>query len=332
MAGSTLLWWPTDPWVFREEPEAQAVFSVTRPIVAAFGFATAVGCRALGSHPRFAPWLLLAGGAPPAFFLGWSYSSLGGLDGVWFYFAYFFPLLSILALCPLAPGPLAPRVVVASGLSMAYPLAYFVRHPHYVEDGRFVISVSFFVFVVLVVVVIGHVIYRLVERQVEVQQELERRVAERTRELSRLSGHLTQSQETERRRVARDLHESFDAVDGGSVDDYVGTAVGDTPGAHLGVLPPRRLEGRRVADGAVVDPELAIDRAGALYVAQGVRDRGPVFTTRCASAPDDALDDAPLGAVFGVDAAGGCGASALCAVAQPPSMVERKTSSLPPWK
>lgn len=204
MAGSTLLWWPTDPWVFRDEPEAQAVFSVTRPIVAAFGLATAVGCRALGSHPRFAPWLLLAGGAPPAFFLGWAYSSLGGLDGAWFYFAYFFPLLSILALCPLAL-----RVVVASGLSMAYPLAYFVRQPHYVEDGRFVISISFLVFVVLVAVVIGHVIYRLVERQVEVQQELERRVAERTRALSRLSGHLTQSQETERRRVARDLHDEM---------------------------------------------------------------------------------------------------------------------------
>ncbi|MFW6066947.1 MAG: sensor histidine kinase [Myxococcota bacterium] len=57
--------------------------------------------------------------------------------------------------------------------------------------------------------VTGHVIFRLIQRHFQARQQLEQRVQERTRALSRLADHLAQSQEAERRRVARDLHDEM---------------------------------------------------------------------------------------------------------------------------
>lgn len=201
-AVSALVWWPTDVFVFREDPLARLSFASTRPWVAAISIALFATLRVVPKRPGVIEACFVLGSSAVWFTLGASKAILGDLGGVWFYFCYLIPFGSTFLVVPLAS-----RTVSAALSSAAYPLAYVCFSPHAFEPTTLRAALSFLVFACVVAVGVGHAFYRLIERDFGQQRALERRVAERTERLRELAAHLETSLENERKRIASELHD-----------------------------------------------------------------------------------------------------------------------------
>ena len=202
MAITSLLWWPTDPFVFAQAPMAVAAFAFTRPVLTLLSLAGFVLFRAAQRRPRMAAPAVTLIAVLEAVVAGGAYSLLGGLDEGWFYFAFFLPFVGLL-LC----AGIVTRIWVTLLAGGAYPVAYFAVSPQHLQHPHAPAAVSFLVFVMAGAVLIGHVMYGLIRRNFMNQVTLEQRVRERTRRLEQLAGYLETSREDERRRVARELHD-----------------------------------------------------------------------------------------------------------------------------
>jgi signal transduction histidine kinase len=202
MGASSLLWWPTDPYVFAENEAAIAAFSFTRPVVTVLCIALFVALRVLPAT-RYASFpVYTLGNVLVWITLGGALSRVGDLSGVWFYFCYLIPFAGTFMVAPFGVRALATGII-----SAAYPAAFLVATPAHLEAEQLPSTLSFLGFAAVVATMLGHAFYRLFQANYAHRVELEARVAERTARLRLLASHLEHSLESERARIARDMHD-----------------------------------------------------------------------------------------------------------------------------
>jgi signal transduction histidine kinase len=123
-----------------------------------------------------------------------------------------------LALAPLRFGARTLSTLVIAGTMFG---CYFLPFPENRQDPQALGQLSFTLFAALYGIVTGEVFYRILrrvffqqrqtqianQRLAELRDSLVVTVAERTKDLRALALHLDNAQETERRRIARDLHD-----------------------------------------------------------------------------------------------------------------------------
>jgi len=213
----TVAWWPLDPIVMPDERHV-AIFGdlrVRAMIVELLALVTFGVWR-----PRGRITLVLA----PLFYaaltgtFAYSLGELGGPDLTWLANAY-------LGIVPAAfiPIRLRWRVVATALIAASLPLAFFLPFPENWASPTAQGQVSFLVFAALFTVALGELSFRVMRRAffdrratdhanaqlAELTDSLSATVAERTSELRSLALHLDGVQESERRRIARDLHDNL---------------------------------------------------------------------------------------------------------------------------
>lgn len=217
IVGFQCLWWPLDTWIGPDEHYV-AAFSRLRPVVV-------VQATAMLALVSFTAWarrhiLYLA----PAMYavimltLGDALGSLGEAGVVWFADAN----VGILTLI-LLPVSLRVRMVVMVANALALFAGFFLFHRENLAGALAPGQMSFLLFTTVFSVVMGDVFYRTIRRgffqqrllarsQNEVSTlnaELASRVEDQTRELRTLAVYLERAQETERRRLSRELHDEL---------------------------------------------------------------------------------------------------------------------------
>lgn len=212
-----LVWWPVDR-IVRPDGGYVEGFAFMR----AWGFliaAVTLGAFLGSSLVRRAA--LVAVPLCHATLLGWIGYSLGRMGGgelSWLADA-------ILGMVPAAllPLRLGPRVMATSFIGLSLTLGFFLPFPENRRAPAAMGQLSFVVFAALTAVALGEVLYRVLRRSFLQQRSIDRargelaalnasladRVAEQTRELRALAGHLDRAQETQRRRISRDLHDEL---------------------------------------------------------------------------------------------------------------------------
>lgn len=213
MAACTLAWWPLDAWVLPAGAE-RAAFAQLRT--------TMVGVEVVG----LASFLLgpvrrhgrIAGVVIYAALLAAVGSALGPLGAgglTWLADAF-------LGIVPAAliPVALAGRIAMTTALGASLVGAFLVTAPAQTPAGG---QVSFAIFAILFTILVGEILLRVLRRAFFQQRALDQangelaslstslaqRVAEQTRALRALAGHLDRALESERRRIARDLHDDL---------------------------------------------------------------------------------------------------------------------------
>ncbi len=211
------LWWPLDRWIGPDEQFVVA-FSRLRTVVVA----QAAGMLALVSFTAWARRHILV--LAPAMYavimgtLGDALGSLGERGVVWLADANVGLLTLILLPVSL---PVRVPIMVTNGLAMF--CGFFLMHPDNLEGDLAPGQMSFLLFTTVFSIVMGDVFYRTIRRgffqqrllarsQAEVSTlnaELASRVEDQTRELRTLAVYLERAQETERRRLSRELHDEL---------------------------------------------------------------------------------------------------------------------------
>lgn len=216
IAAITILWWPIDHLVKTDARFIEA-FAALRVRVIIVELATLL--LFLGSARVRAASLVFAPLSLGAFMacIGYSLGQLGGSDLSWF-------ADSIVGIFPTAliPLRLQARVFATTFVAAALTLGFLVP-PALEARPSFPGQISFILFAALFAVFLGELLFRPLRRSFLQQRELHRvntkleimtdtlaaQVAERTRELQALTRHTEQLQETERRRIARELHDDL---------------------------------------------------------------------------------------------------------------------------
>lgn len=217
MMAFTLLWWLVDPLVMPDARnlEVFAWLRVRALAVEVLALVIFLWVPMRGASAFF--WATLTYAMLLAAF-DYSLGELGGPDLSWLANTY-------LGIVPLAlmPVRLPGRVVATFILAAALLGAFFLPFPANLELPRVAGQVSFAVFAVLLTVVLGELSLRVMRRAffereaaarttarlAKLTDSLASTVAERTRDLRALALHLDQVQESERRRIARDLHDDL---------------------------------------------------------------------------------------------------------------------------
>ena len=206
-----LLWWLTDPLLLRGVPGALEAFAAMRLWVLACGATTLVllhGQRALAG-PRMtlcaAVCLVEVAG------IAGCLARLGDLSTPWFHCLY--PL--VIATC-VFPLWLRERAAFATLLGAALLAGFVAGRPEAVRPPYFGPTVGYMLFSVGVGIAFGHRFFMLTcehfaqRRLITAQREdLQRQVDLRTEELRQLAQHLDRAGESERQRIARDLHDGL---------------------------------------------------------------------------------------------------------------------------
>lgn len=210
-------WWLLDPLVMPDERnlEVFAWLRIRALVVEVLALGIFLWVPMRGVSAFF--WATLTYALLLATF-GYSLGELGGPDLSWLANAY-------LGIVPIAlmPVRLPGRVIATSVLALALLGAFLLPFPENRELPRVAGQVSFAVFAVLLTVVLGELSLRVMrrafferqsaaranERLASLTDSLATTVAERTRDLRALALHLDQVQESERRRIARDLHDDL---------------------------------------------------------------------------------------------------------------------------
>lgn len=212
-----LLWWPLDTWIGPDEHYVVA-FSRLRTVV----LGQAIAMLALVSFTAWARRYILC--LAPVMYavimltLGDALGSLGEPGVVWFADANV-GLLTLILL----PVSLGVRVLVMVANAAALFSGFFLIHPDNLTGALAPGQMSFLLFTTVFSVVMGDVFYRTIRRgffqqrllarsQAEVSTlnaELAGRVEDQTRELRTLAVYLERAQETERRRLSRELHDEL---------------------------------------------------------------------------------------------------------------------------
>lgn len=213
----TLAWWPLDLYVIPQTEHVE-VFAALRVRAIAvvltglviFGLGKPSGDRALLAATLCYTAFTTA--------IGYSLGAAGPAGLQWFADA-------ALAIVPVAfiPLRLGARVAASSLVSASLLMSYFVPYPGNWAAPGASSQVSFQVFAVLLSVTIGELWLRVTRHAFFLQKStaranaglkamtdsLSQLVRERTRELEALAQHLDAVQESERRRIARDLHDDL---------------------------------------------------------------------------------------------------------------------------
>lgn len=217
MMAFTAGWWLLDPLVMPDDKnlEVFAWLRVRALVVEVLALGVFLWVPMRG--PSAFVWATLTYALLLAAF-GYSLGELGGPDLSWLANAY-------LGIVPIAlmPVRLPGRVLATSILALALLGAFFLPFPDNRDLPRVAGQVSFAAFAVLLSVVLGEASLRVMrrafferqtaaratDRLARLTDSLTTTVAERTRDLRALALHLDQVQESERRRIARDLHDDL---------------------------------------------------------------------------------------------------------------------------
>lgn len=213
----TLAWWPLDAVVWPESRYATAFawLRVRASIVELLSLAIFTASARARRHS-----LVVA----PAMYvlfvisIGYSLGELGGPDLTWL-------ADGALAILPpvLLPLRLRARLVVTGSVAAALLASFFLPFPVNRAVPTAWAQVAFLAFASLTSVLAGELATRLTrqtffqKRELDVASaalarltdDLSLRVAEQTQELRDLAIHLERAQESERRRIARELHDDF---------------------------------------------------------------------------------------------------------------------------
>jgi signal transduction histidine kinase len=217
MIAVTLLWWPVDALVgpdtrYREVFDflrARALVIFVAALVT-FLLSRRASTAALSVAPVFYAAMVAC--------IGYSLGLLGEPGLAWLADAAV--ALIPPALIPLRPGRRAVTLLVISAL---LPAAFFLPFPENLHVPLARGQASFFFFAYLLAMLIGEVLHRVLRSHFFQQRSLDRaraelaalnaslaeRVAAQTRDLRALADHLDRVQETERRRVSRELHDEL---------------------------------------------------------------------------------------------------------------------------
>lgn len=218
MAAAALIWWPTDPIVYPDDPVLRETFGQFRWRVAAVAVAFAVTLPRLPLVARRPEPFAIGAGMALLGLTGWWLGAIGRGDPAWLYYVFLAPFLSMLLLLPLGAR------AVATALFAASALGGWVAHPgtSFAAPGA-AAGASFLVFCCGVAVFFGHALFGLVrrsyhlERRVSAQRgrlaelagRLEARVAEQTRSLRELHSRAQDVRARQRHEMARDLHDDL---------------------------------------------------------------------------------------------------------------------------
>lgn len=199
-AVSAILWWPTD-FLFMELDAAllNARSRTMTTSIAIVGFAATLWLR-----DRRAGSLAIPIGCAVAlsFVMGWNKAQLNDPSGVFLSFAFPLPFIGMVVVQPLHARPFTTGL-----FGLGYPAGFVAGAPQTLARPDFDLAISFLVFCVVMATVAGHAFFRLIRANFEQRRTLEERIAERTEVLRRLAESIEQSQERERRRVSRELHD-----------------------------------------------------------------------------------------------------------------------------
>ncbi|MCA9558558.1 MAG: sensor histidine kinase [Myxococcales bacterium] len=213
----TVAWWPLDAWVMQPGAEREA-FGVLRSralVVEAVALAALLGSgwireRILWLGPLAYAALMAAFG-----------SSLGllGADGlIWLADAF-------VGVVPAAfiPLSLKPRIAATALIGGGLVGGFFVVAPETLTQRAGLGQVSFALFAVVFTILIGEILLRVFRRSfmqarqldaanaelADLSDSLAARVAAQTQDLRSLAAHLDEALESQRRRIARDLHDDL---------------------------------------------------------------------------------------------------------------------------
>ncbi|MEZ4405450.1 MAG: sensor histidine kinase [Polyangiales bacterium] len=213
----TLAWWPLDAVVWPEDRYATAFFwlrvrasTVELLSLALFAASARARQRSLVVAPAMYVLFVVA--------IGYSLGELGGPDLTWLADA-------ALAVLPpvLLPLRLRARLVVTGAVAAALLGSFFLPFAANRAVPTASAQVAFLAFASLSSVLAGELATRLTRQNFFQKRELDKanaalarltddlslRVAEQTQELRDLALHLERAQESERRRIARELHDDF---------------------------------------------------------------------------------------------------------------------------
>lgn len=213
-----VLSWPTDWMMFADDPRARLYFAEWRALSIALLAPLAVlswRWSAVERHPIAAFSLsCFVGGLWTA----WCNGRVGSFDTPWPYYLYF-------GIGVILPVPTRPRhrLLVIGGIALSIFVGFCLLHPENLRHPQMPHAMLFLFHVVWFNLVVGEVVWtsavvhyfdglRLREATrslAELNQTLDQRVREQTTELRELSRHLVQAQETERNRLAAELHDDL---------------------------------------------------------------------------------------------------------------------------
>ena len=221
-----VLFWPTDWWVFADDPTTFAAFQTMRLGLTIVGVAS-VASVYLVPALKHVPFLVcLFGGTGMFTTAAYNLARLGGLDSVWFYGVLLIPFVTNVFVLYAWQN-----ILMNSTFVLGWLAAYFLPHPEYLNHP-FVSSICIFLaFMVFIVnVVVGHMHFSVSrsnyiqtlrhKRDVEQREQLlgeintyraqlEALVAERTEQVRHLATNLQTVQESERRALAREVHDQL---------------------------------------------------------------------------------------------------------------------------
>jgi signal transduction histidine kinase len=152
---------------------------------------------------------------------GWLMGSVVGLESPLFYGVYTAPLLTVLLVVRLPTRTVATFTLVAF-----YLASFFLTQPEALSHPQIGVPFVWLVASSATSIVVGHVVYlllrlsflqrrglaRATDELREMSKALKDKVAEQSRLLFELARNLASAQETERRRIAREVHDELGQV------------------------------------------------------------------------------------------------------------------------
>ncbi len=211
-----VLFWPSDLVTLRRLPEDRPVFVEWRLYAAGFSLLyIAVPRRLVGRHLF---WLFAATTGVAFFLTGRAFASLGGLELPYVHFCYVIPFVTIAL-----PVRLATRAGITAFLGAATLAGVFLPFPVHRGSPFVPMTCTQMSGMIGLSMMFGHTLLILLKQNFLQAQELarrsaalarhgellEERVAEKTRELRRLLSYVETAQESERTRIARELHDAL---------------------------------------------------------------------------------------------------------------------------
>ncbi len=213
-----LLWWPTDLLFFHGSPAIRHAFSVARGISAEAGLLTWLFLPRVRFMRRHALGFLGLVGLITCAVTSYELGQLGGPHELWFNFLY------ALVLTPIAISvSLRERLVWTGAFAATLVLGYFGLHPGYLRQPFAGSELAYLFFISLMSVWSGLLLDRLRRRNFflrrrsardaqalfDLNRHLNARVDEQTSELRRLTQSTESARESERARIARELHDEL---------------------------------------------------------------------------------------------------------------------------
>ena len=212
-----LVWWPTDRFVFADNPVFREHLNWIRG-VSSLLFAAGIVLSRVSVLQRHAFHILNGVLAVECLFLGYRFGLIGGPDTQWFYI-----LIPIVLPPIIIPYRLGERVLVPTVFALMCTAGFYGLHPrHWHQPGAWM-GIGYLAYLLLGSVAGGLLteywrrqaffLRRATNRQARelalLNQTLESRVAEQTSELRLLTSHVESARESERAHISRELHDEL---------------------------------------------------------------------------------------------------------------------------